>query len=184
MQRRWRHTLLPYKGGDLEWAVKQAGRDLIKWGIRGDVILKCDQEEALKDFVNELTKLRNAILGVRTIVEHSPVRESQSNGFIEAGVKTVEGMVRTMKLNFLHECIEVDHPIFYWLVEHAADVSTKFQKGVDGKTAYERLKGKPYRGEILEFGCQVTPPCSRENARRSFSSSLAHWSMARQAFCV
>ena len=95
----------------------------------------------MKDFVNELTKLRNAIPGVRTIVEHSPVRESQSNGFIEAGVKTVEGMVRTMKLNLehrLHECIEVDHPIFYWLVEHAADVSTKFQKGVDGKTAYER----------------------------------------------
>ena len=112
----------------------------------------------MKDFVNELTKLRNAIPGVRTIVEHSPVRESQSNGFIEAGVKTVGGIVRTMKLNLehrLHECIEVDHPIFYWLVEHAADVSTKFQKGVDGKTAYERLKDKPYRGEILEFGCQV-----------------------------
>ena len=120
--------------------------------------LKCGQEEALKNFVNQLTKLRNAIPGVRTVVEHSPVRESQSNGFIEAGVKTVEGMVRTMKLNLehhMHECIEVDHPILYWLVEHAADVSTKFQKGVDGKTAYERLKGKPNRGEIREFGCQV-----------------------------
>ena len=23
--------VVPYKGGDLEWAVKQAGRDLIKW---------------------------------------------------------------------------------------------------------------------------------------------------------
>ena len=77
---------------------------------------------------------------------------------VNLGAETVEGMVRAMKLNLeqrLHECIEVDHPIFYWLVDHAADVSTKFQKGVDGKTAYERLKGKPYRGEILEFGCQV-----------------------------
>ena len=46
MQRRWRHTLFRTKGGDLEWAVKQAGRDLIKWRIRGDVILNCDQEEA------------------------------------------------------------------------------------------------------------------------------------------
>ena len=143
---------MPHKGGDLEWAVKQAGRDLIKWGIRGDVILKRDQEEALKDFENELTKLRNAIPGVRTIVERSPVREPQCNGFIEAGVKTVEGMVRTMKLNLehhFHECIEVDHPTFYWLVRHAADVSTKFQKGVDGKTAYERLKGKPQRREVF-----------------------------------
>ena len=63
-----------------------------------------------------LAKPRDANLGVRTIVEHSLERESQSNGFIEAGVKTVEGMVRTMKLNLehhLHECIELDHPIFY-----------------------------------------------------------------------
>ena len=70
----------------------------------------------MKDFVNVLTKLRHAIPGVRTIVEHSPVRGSQSNGFIKAGVKTVEGMVRTMKLNLqqrLLACIEVDHSIFY-----------------------------------------------------------------------
>ena len=153
--------VVPYKGGDLEWAVKQAGRDLIKLGIRGGVFLKCDREEALEDFVNDLTKLRNASPGVRTIVKHSLVRESQSNGFIEGGVKTVEGMVRTIKLNLeqrLHECIEVDHPIFCWLMEHAADVSKKFRKGVDGKTAYERLTGKPYRGEILEFGCQDRVP--------------------------
>ena len=144
--------VVPCKGGDLDCAVQQAGRDFIKWGIRGDVILKCDQEDALKDFVNDLTKLRNAI------IEHSPVRESQSNGFIEAGVKTVEGMVRTMKLNLeqrLHECIEVDHPNFCRLVEHA-DMSTKFQKGVDGKTAYGRLKGKPYRGEIWSSDVRYT----------------------------
>ena len=34
----------------------------------------------------------------------------------------------------------------------AADVSAKFQKDVDEKTAHERLRDKPERGEI---GCQV-----------------------------
>ena len=47
------------------------------------------------------------------------------------------------------------HPIFAWLVEHAADVYNKNQKGDDGLTPYERLKGKPYPGETHEFGIMV-----------------------------
>ena len=55
------------------------------------------------------------------------MKESQSNGFIEAGVKTLEGLVRTMKLaleKHLSKPLEVSHPLFAWLVEHAADVAT------------------------------------------------------------
>ena len=109
------------------------------------------------------------------------MRESLSNGFIEAGVKTVEGMVRTTNLNLeqrLHECIEVDHPIFRWLVEHGADVSTKFLQGVYGKTAYERLKGKPYRGEILEFGCQV-----HHRVPGKTQGGISFWQLAGTLVC-
>ena len=61
------------------------------------MILVCVHEEDSKDFVHELTKLRSAIREVRTIVEHSLVRESLFNGFVEVGVKTVEDVVRAMK---------------------------------------------------------------------------------------
>jgi hypothetical protein len=38
------------------------------------------------------------------------------------------------------------------LVEHVADIVSKYMVGVDGKTAYERLFGRPVREEALEFG--------------------------------
>ena len=47
------------------------------------------------------------------------------------------------------------HGVFAWLVEHAADVINKCRVGRDGKTAFERLKGKPHTGEFLEFGCRI-----------------------------
>ena len=42
-----------------------------------------------------------------------------------------------------------------WLVEHAADVLSKYQVGDDGRTAYERLKGKKCQQETVEFGEKV-----------------------------
>ncbi len=150
--------VVPFKGGDSEWTVRQVCRDLRKWGIRGDLTLRCDQEPALVDLCNQVARQRQDDWNVRTFIENSPVADSQGNGFIEAGVKTIEGMVRTLKFAVeekIQKKIEADMLVFMWLVEHAADLVCKYQIGVDGKTPFERLRGKPYRGEALEFGCSV-----------------------------
>ena len=42
-----------------------------------------------------------------------------------------------------------------WLIEHTADVLSKFKVGDDGKTSYERLKVKKYVKELAEFGEKV-----------------------------
>ena len=94
--------VIPYKGGDHDWTVEQSVRDIKKWGLRRDLIIRSDQEEALKRLVTELIKARAAdgsaaTTNAREFKEDSPVSESQSKGTIEAGVKTVEGMVRTVK---------------------------------------------------------------------------------------
>ena len=47
------------------------------------------------------------------------------------------------------------HPVMAWLVSHAADVVNKFRVGSDGKTAYERAKGKTFKREVVEFGERV-----------------------------
>ena len=47
------------------------------------------------------------------------------------------------------------HPLLAWLVEHVADVATKYLRGAVGRTAYERLFGKQVHEEGLEFGKQV-----------------------------
>ena len=48
-----------------------------------------------------------------------------------------------------------DHPMMAWLPEHAGFQLSRFQVAADGKTAYERLKGKEYRGELMDYGEKV-----------------------------
>eukprot|EP00969_Alexandrium_andersonii_P173682 7678565-Alexandrium_andersonii.AAC.1 len=42
-----------------------------------------------------------------------------------------------------------------WLVEHAGDLLTKYLVGHDGRTAFERLVGKPSRDDGYAFGERV-----------------------------
>ena len=47
------------------------------------------------------------------------------------------------------------HPVAAWLLERAADLLSKYQVGDDGKTGYERWKGKPFHGKEIEFGEKI-----------------------------
>jgi hypothetical protein len=147
--------VVPFKGAEAEWVIAQSLRDLDRLGHHGKLVLRCDAEPALVDLIREIAKGRG---DKRTVVENSPTSDSQGNGFIERGVRSVEEMVRVIKLDLerrLGVKVEVSHPIFAWLVEHAVDLINKFLVSRDGKTAFERLKGKRYRGEMLAFGSPV-----------------------------
>ena len=61
-----------------------------------------------------------------------------------------------------------DHDVIPWVAEYAATIINKGQVGADGKTAYERLKGKPAHLSGHEFGEKVlwkssTPARERRN---------------------
>ena len=78
--------VVPLKGAVLDW-------DLERLGHYGQVILKSDQERAIVDVLREIANLR----GSRgTSSEHSPVANTQSNGFIERGIRSVEEMTRVI----------------------------------------------------------------------------------------
>ncbi len=47
------------------------------------------------------------------------------------------------------------HPVMPWLVESAAVVLRRYEVSKDGKTSYERCKGKPAKTFSLEFGAAV-----------------------------
>ena len=49
----------------------------------------------------------------------------------------------------------VHSPVFPWTVEHATDFLNNCHVVSDGKSAHERLKKRPYRGELLQFGAAV-----------------------------
>ena len=146
--------VVPQKGATVEWIVEQLKRDLAKWGIWDTVqlVIRCDGEFSLNDLMAELGKARTE---GRTIIENSPKGESASNGMIEAAVKGLEGQVRTLWIALqkrIQANLEVTHPIFAWVIKHSADLITRLAEGSDGQTAWQRLRGRPYRGEMLEIG--------------------------------
>ena len=146
---------VPEKGAGLEWTAKQVCRDLVKFGIGGQVVLKGDQEPALVSVIEDVVKQRG---GGRTVPEYSPVGESQANGVAERGVQTIEGLVRSHKLDLeekIGAAVPIEKPIIAWLIEHCADIHNKFHVYADGKTSFEKVKGKKHRGEFLEFGQKV-----------------------------
>jgi hypothetical protein len=117
--------------------------------------VKTDQEPAILALVEDLVKMRVDKGASETIPENSPTYSHQSNGVVERGVQSVEGMIRTMR-SALEERItgklEVEDAIWPWIVEYSSYLLNRLEVGKDGKTAYERSKGKRAKVNGIEFG--------------------------------
>ena len=149
-----RTWLMPNKGCDVDGSADCIAAGVHDLGHRGPICVKSDNEPAL-------IALREAVMAKLPAgaIPVQPVPgESQSNGMIEAGVKLFKGLLR-VHLAALERKIGAQfpskHPVVAWLTEHVGDVTTKYMVSADGKTAYERLYGKPVREEALEFGERV-----------------------------
>ena len=152
--------VVPLKGAGVDWIVDQLVRDVRKLGIHGKVILKRDQENAIMDVMNQVAKARGSDGrgDDLTIIETNKKGDSPSNGLVEQAVQEIENGMRTHILDLekkLGSEIDITSPIVGWLVEHVADIVNKQNIGDDGKTSYERIKGKKHYGEFCEFGSQV-----------------------------
>eukprot|EP00435_Cladocopium_sp_Y103_P027107 s1055_g6.t1 len=153
----WAHPV-PAKGVENPFAARQLLKDVESTGYKR-VILKGDQEPSVQAL---LQQVKNGFKG-ECVLEEAPVEaHGKSNGEAERAVQIVQGMGRTLKeyVEYYSEMeLKADHPALPWLVEHAATVLTLFHKGApkDGMTAYQRLKGKPWKiplpawGELVEF---------------------------------
>ena len=153
----WAHPV-PSKGVENPFGANQLLKDLESTGYKR-VILKGDQESS---FQAMLQRVKNGFQG-ECVLEEAPVEaHEKANGEAERAIQMVQGMARTLK-EFVEYHAEVelkaDHPALTWLVEHAATLLTLYHKGVpkDGMTAYQRMKGKPWRvpipswSELVEF---------------------------------
>ena len=103
------------------------------------------------DFSQNPHAIDSAQIGVP---EHSHPGESTSNGKAERAVQAVVDHIRTLKAAFEgHYNVRLgnSHPLFYWMVEHAAYLLSKYQLGTDGRTGWGRLHGREAREKICEF---------------------------------
>ena len=70
----------------------------------------------------------------------------------------MEMMTRTFKLDLEQRVgsrVPVESAVFSWLVRHASDVYNKRQVGKDKKTPFQRVRGRVYAGELLQFAARV-----------------------------
>ena len=120
-----------------------------------DLTLKSDQEAVMIALLQDISRARAKKGAMRTVIEHSPIYGSKSNGVVERAVKSVEGQIRVMKSALqdrLAVIIGIHHPILTWLVEYASFLINRCDIGRDGQTAYERCKKKSVTVRGFEFG--------------------------------
>ena len=91
-------------------------------------------------------------------MEESPVGSSGSNGTVERVAQGLEGQVRAL-LSGLEERVGrrmgPSEAVVQFIPEYAAHLLKRLEVGKDGKTAYERVKGKKATALGVEFGEKV-----------------------------
>ena len=121
-------------------------------GIGGeDLILRSDQEGAIENVKRKVAEYRAG----KTMPEESPVGESSANGRAEEAGKRARDQARVLKDQIENKCggkMNIDGDVMQWLVRWAAMIQTRFKVGGDGKTAWERMKGKKCDREVVPFG--------------------------------
>ena len=149
------------KGVDDEgYAVARVTED-IQWLGYTKVILKTDGERAIVRLLKESLKSIKTTLADQVdqaSFENPPTYDPRSNGSVENAVKLVKGMLRSCKSGLearINGKIPDDHPVMTWLVEHVAWILTIRPNSEDGKTPFQRVRGRPFLKRAVEFGERI-----------------------------
>ena len=143
------------EAGEMEWLLKDLREELVSWGHAGGdggkIILKSDSEAAIVA-VREALARRH---GGRVVPERPPPGEKQSNGVIEEAGRTVRCMAVTLK-DALETKVKVKiqpgDVITEWIFRWAAMLCSRYLVGTDGRTAYERRRGRRCKVPVVSFG--------------------------------
>ena len=144
--------VVPAKGAD-DYAIEAVGKEIDLSGLT-KMSIKSDQEPAILNLIQAVRRERPETIECMT-PEESPVGESKSNGAIENAIRNVQGQVRTLKL-MLEERYKVrigeNHMVLPWLVKYAGVLINICRVGQDGKTPYERRRGRKWKKALPVFG--------------------------------
>ena len=132
---RMKKAVVPSKGSAGMYAARMVLELISECGDKDrDVIMKTDQEPAMKFLVDYVCMART---GAWTIQELVPKNSKGSNGVVERAVQSVEQFVRTLK-SALDErmAVKIDtfHTVLTWLCEYAGLLLNRLEVSSDGKT--------------------------------------------------
>ena len=137
-----------------EWLIKDLSEEMKTWGhaggVGGKVILKCGGEKAMVALRDALGRFHCGTV----IPEQSAKGESQSNGRAEDAAKLVREFMRVLKEQVEGEAkikIDGDETITLWMIRWAAMLCSRFLVGQDGRTGFERRRGRTCRIPVIPF---------------------------------
>ena len=127
------------KGDDEDhYCAKLVASD-VEWLGHTSVILKSDNEKAIVSVKERTARILREYKGLKHVQTESPLAyDPQSNGGIEAGIRIIRCLFRTLKLcreARLGQYIPVSHALVPWLLQHACTMLNARAWGPDGLTA-------------------------------------------------
>ena len=141
------------KGTSHGYAQRALAHNVLSTGHQ-KVILQSDQEPSIIDFKHKA----GTHIPTEIVYEESPVGDSNANGSIERANQTIQGQIRAIKdytERPIGATIGLDSSVLKWLLRHAAWTLTTFHVESDGKTAHQRIPGKPFNQQIAAFGEEI-----------------------------
>ena len=141
-----------------------------------EITSKSDTEPAIIAFRNRVAENCKA----EVLLEDAVKGNKLSNGLAENAVMLLRGVIRTIKCHVescTQEELREDSQILPWLVEHTRTIWFRCQKGRDGRTSFEGLRGKKPTQEFV-------PLEERRCWRDQISSELLNRMNPRDKFGV
>ncbi|CAK0902772.1 unnamed protein product [Prorocentrum cordatum] len=142
------HGIMGPKGTDA-YMIKTAVATIENWGL-GRIVLKHDQEASITALAREIKAQRKA----PTMIESAQRANHQGVGGVERANEELGKQIRALLFsvgdNYKRE-LPAEHGLLPWLIRHAGWQLNRFTMHGNGKTTYEVLKGRPYRGELVNF---------------------------------
>ena len=153
--------------------------EALKFTGRQKVILLTDAEHSIR----ALAEAAANEWGGECQLQVAPRESHASNGAAERAILELARQARTVVSGLEHHFPDFKvlptHKTYGWLIRHCAWLITRYLVKLDGRTPYERLRGREYRGEIAE-GFETVPLQSGVNAKGKTRPSVSHWCMAGQ----
>ena len=139
------------KGGRNDWVPKMIASELEQWGYQNrKIILVSDGEPAILALKGRIIEERVA----ETVPEETPVGEHEAN-LAEGAVRRVREHTRVLISSLETKAkgeLDRNGAVIQWAVRWAAMMLNCFKVGVDGMTAYQRIRGRKCRLPVAVFG--------------------------------
>ena len=167
------------EGKEMEWLIKDIHEELKSWGYPGggdnELIMKSDGEPSIVAVREAVSRYH----GGRVTPEQPPTGESEANGRVEEAGKTLRGYLKVFKDMIEDRAgvkLDTGAVILQWLVRWVAMLHSRFRRGPDGKTAYEKQMGRACKVEVVPFGETVMYKRLEESGRKKnkLESSWEH----------